>query len=76
MHTLETLAPEMSRAIQDLEAENSTLEAEAKKMLNQIQVMVSDLSDLRYGHFSQEGLSEDAIESLKRLERLCKEEQG
>lgn len=80
-HTLETLKPEIARAVEDLEQENAASEAEAERMLNEIRTRISDLSDLKYGHFSKgnsdgQGLAEEVVENLRQLEELCKEGNG
>ena len=66
----------MGHACADIEAEISTMEAEAESLLAEISTTIGDLSDPRYGHFTRasglsEDLGQDVLEAIKRLNLAC-----
>ncbi|OCK88620.1 uncharacterized protein K441DRAFT_668699 [Cenococcum geophilum 1.58] len=75
-HTGQTIIPEMGHACADIEAEISTMEAEAESLLAEISTTIGDLSDLRYGRFTRigglgEDLGQDVLGAIKRLNLAC-----
>lgn len=77
LHSLQSLLPEMQHACSSLEKETETTELETTRILGELNDVVSELSDLRYGKFNKPtGASnsavEEAIGGLKRLEDAAK----
>ena len=66
--------PALERACKDLETEIATLEAESQKSVDELNSIVGDLSDLRYGRFPKNAdgrdLSDEAIDALRDLHRV------
>jgi centromere-localized protein 2 len=66
----------MGHACADIEAEISTMEAEAESLLAEISTTIGGLSDLRYGRFTRasglgEDLGQDVLGAIKRLNLAC-----
>lgn len=76
VHTERSIVKEMNIACEHIEEEIKALEEETKKMLEDMQNTVGDLSDLRYGRFtktpgSTEEFGEEMIHNIKRLQEVC-----
>ena len=66
----------MEHACADIEAEISTIEAEAESLLAETSTAIGDLSDLRYGRYTRAGglgedLGQDVLRTIKRLNLAC-----
>ena len=67
----------MEQACNDLEADIAAAEAESETVLKELETMVGDLSDLKYGRFgkpvdSSQDLQETVLEGLRLLDKACK----
>lgn len=76
-HTLQTLIPEMQRAITALEREIEADEKESSATFAQLTTIVGGLSDLRYGKFNtvpgaDNTVAEEVVRGLNHLEDVCK----
>jgi centromere-localized protein 2 len=69
----------MEQAIEDIEEEIAELDKGIEATLADVQATIGDLSDLRYGRFSKtpgasaRDLSTEVVESLRRIQQLCKD---
>ncbi|KAL1983448.1 hypothetical protein VTN96DRAFT_10354 [Rasamsonia emersonii] len=75
-HTFPSLLSEMERACATLEREISTAEKEAAATLEELQKIVGDMSDLRYGKLNKPGVTaeefvNETIRGLRSLEDAC-----
>lgn len=75
-HTFPSLLSEMERACATLEREVSTAEKEAAATLEELQKIVGDMSDLRYGKLNKPGVTaeefvNETIRGLRSLEDAC-----
>ncbi|KUJ18229.1 uncharacterized protein LY89DRAFT_644230 [Mollisia scopiformis] len=70
-HTLNSILPELSSAIEDVEDEIRRLDEEAETLFEAMQSTVGGLSDLRYGRLANSQLKEQVLEGLERLESSC-----
>ncbi|PGH27272.1 hypothetical protein AJ80_00982 [Polytolypa hystricis UAMH7299] len=75
-HSLETLLPEMERACSHMEKEIEVTEAEAASIMTELNAVVGELSDLRYGKLNKPpGVADDivneTVKGLKKLEAAC-----
>jgi centromere-localized protein 2 len=65
----------MQEASRDLSTQIAELEEKNRQALEEVQEVVSSLSDLRHGRFAQtatgEDITEELIASLKQLEASC-----
>ncbi|WEW60835.1 hypothetical protein PRK78_006323 [Emydomyces testavorans] len=76
VHTLETLIPEMERAIVAMEKEIEMTEKESSAILSQLTATVGELSDLRYGKFNtvpgaDNTVADEVVRGLNNLEDAC-----
>ncbi|QSZ33394.1 hypothetical protein DSL72_002982 [Monilinia vaccinii-corymbosi] len=70
-HSLHSIIPALSAAVEDLEDEIQRLDAEAEELLAEMQGTVGGLSDLRYGRLANAGLREQVLEGLARVEQAA-----
>ncbi|EAS36115.3 centromere-localized protein 2 [Coccidioides immitis RS] len=75
-HTLDTILPEMQRAISAVEKEIEATEKECSSILAGITTTVEELSDLRYGKLNNLPgaditIAEDVVKGLNSLEDIC-----
>ena len=75
-HTLSSILREMDLACADLEEEIEASESETQTILQDLESTVGDLSDLRYGKFSQplgsgNAIRVDMLDGLHALEKAC-----
>lgn len=75
-HSLGTLKKELEFAQEDLDEEIDALEKEAAELLQDIRSTVGNLSDLRYGKFSQVAgvgseLGQEVVDGMRTLEQAC-----
>jgi len=75
-HALSSLLSEMENASEALQQEIATVERDATTSLQELNAIVSELSDLRYGKFNKPaGAADDvvseAIKGLRSLEDAC-----
>ncbi|KAF2017018.1 hypothetical protein BU24DRAFT_345128 [Aaosphaeria arxii CBS 175.79] len=79
-HTLQTIHPGIEEACEDIELQIAEMEGDIQKALSEVQEAVGELSDLRYGRFSQtatgEDISDEVLAALKRLEASCTDTTG
>lgn len=65
----------MQAASHDLQSQITELEEKNRQALEEVQEVVSSLSDLRHGRFAQsatgEDITEELLASLKQLEASC-----
>lgn len=71
-HTLNSIIPDLEKAIRDLESELGDLENEETNVLASVQQTVGNLSDLRYGRLGNNKLPEQVLEGLENLQETCK----
>jgi len=64
---MEAAAAALERQIQDLQNEEA-------EVLQSIQQMVGDLSDLRYGRLAYPRLSEQVLDGLRNLQAICEKQ--
>lgn len=69
---MNSILPELSSAVEDLEDEIRRLDEEAEMLLESMQSTVGGLSDLRYGKLANNQLREQVLDGLGRLESACK----
>ncbi|EEP80285.1 predicted protein [Uncinocarpus reesii 1704] len=74
--TLETVLPEMQRAIAAMEEEIETTRQEYSTILSEVTTIVGELSDLRYGKFStfpgsNDTVADEVLKGLSNLEDIC-----
>ncbi|KAI9644266.1 hypothetical protein NHQ30_007621 [Ciborinia camelliae] len=67
-HSLHSILPALSSAVEDLEDEIQRLDAEAEELVKEMQNTVGGLSDLRYGRLANGGLRAQVLEGLERVE--------
>jgi centromere-localized protein 2 len=75
-HSVASLLAEMDAACGNIEREISNVDREAEDLLKQLNTIVGDLSDLRYGKLqgpagTANNLAEEAIKGLQNLEDAC-----
>ncbi|OTB01048.1 hypothetical protein M426DRAFT_225165 [Hypoxylon sp. CI-4A] len=70
-HTLMTILPDMDEAVTDMEHEIQAIEQEEAALLESIRKDVGDLSDLRYGRFSNTKLKDEVLDGLQRIQDVC-----
>jgi len=71
-HTLSSLLSEMEAACTGLEREIAVIESETTATLAELNTIVGDMSDLRYGKLNKPGdVVGEAIKGLKSLEDSC-----
>ncbi|KAF2005070.1 hypothetical protein P154DRAFT_425015 [Amniculicola lignicola CBS 123094] len=79
-HTLQTIHPNIEEACISIEAQVASMESELQDALLDVKDVVSELSDLRYGHFpkstSGEDIRDEVLATLKRLESTCAKSAG
>ena len=80
-HTLSSVLLAMEQACADIEDEITAAEREADALFEDLQSTVGDLSDLRYGKFSQplgsgSDVRTEVLESLQGLEDTCRSAMG
>ncbi|KAI5791695.1 Cnl2/NKP2 family protein-domain-containing protein [Peziza echinospora] len=68
---LKELLAQMEDAVQELAEEERRLEEMCKSILKDMQEAVGDLSDLRYGKFSTQGIEGKVIDQLRNLAQTC-----
>ena len=77
-HTLETIVPALESACKDVDVEVAALEAEAQRHISELNAIVGDLSDLRYGRFAKDAqgrdVSDEAMDALKDLQSILARE--
>jgi centromere-localized protein 2 len=75
-HSVASLLAEMDAACGNIEREISNVDREAEDLLRQLNTIVGDMSDLRYGKLqgpagTANNLAEEAIKGLQNLEDAC-----
>jgi centromere-localized protein 2 len=75
-HSVASLLAEMDAACGNIEREISNVDREAEDLLKQLNTIVGDMSDLRYGKLqgpagTANNLAEEAIKGLQNLEDAC-----
>ena len=75
-HTLSSILREMEQACADMEEEIAASESETQTILQDLDSTVGELSDLRYGKFSQplgsgNDIRDDVLDGLQALEKAC-----
>ena len=80
-HTLSSILLAMEQACIDIEDEIKAAETEADALFENLLSTVGDLSDLRYGKFSQplgsgSDVRTEVLESLQGLEDTCRSAMG
>ncbi|KAI0384826.1 Cnl2/NKP2 family protein-domain-containing protein [Hypomontagnella monticulosa] len=70
-HTLQTILLEMDDAVADMEREIQNMEQEETTLLESIKLAVGNMSDLRYGRFSNPKLKDEVLDGLKRMQDVC-----
>jgi centromere-localized protein 2 len=71
-HTLSSLLSEMENASEALQQEIATVERDSTTTLQDLNAIVSELSDLRYGKFNKpDDVVSEAIKGLRSLEDAC-----
>jgi hypothetical protein len=73
---LKSIQPELEAACFDIEAEAAAIEDEIARVLRDMQITASSLSDLRYGKIGRtsegvDGVGKDVLEGLKGLRETC-----
>ncbi|KAF8252180.1 hypothetical protein K440DRAFT_658019 [Wilcoxina mikolae CBS 423.85] len=71
MLPLKDLLREMTKAAEDLESEEATLDNECDRILGQIRTIVGDLSDLRYGKLAASNTAEQVTREINHLVEIC-----
>ena len=66
-----SILPSLEAAIEDVSSEITVLEDEGAALIADITSIVSGLSDLRYGRFTNGKMKEEIIDSLEGLESAC-----
>ncbi|KAK5143277.1 Cnl2/NKP2 family protein-domain-containing protein [Cryomyces antarcticus] len=80
-HDIHSIRAAIAAASEDIEAELAALEGEAASILADVKTTIGDLSDLRYGRFSNPAgarreLGQEVLEGLQRVEAVCQELNG
>ncbi|KAB8288205.1 hypothetical protein EYC80_010210 [Monilinia laxa] len=70
-HSLHSIIPALSSAVEDIEDEIQRLESEAEELVAEMQNTVGGLSDLRYGRLANGGLRAQVLEGLERVEEAA-----
>ncbi|KAI2632500.1 Cnl2/NKP2 family protein-domain-containing protein [Hypomontagnella submonticulosa] len=70
-HTLLTIIPDMDDAVADMEREIQIMEQEEAALLESIKLAVGNMSDLRYGRFSNPNLKDEVLDGLQRMQDVC-----
>lgn len=68
---LKQLLQAMTAAADDLDAEFQGLDKECETMLDELKMAIGDLSDLRYGKFSNVGIDGKVVSDLENLHNTC-----
>ncbi|KAL7624164.1 hypothetical protein AAE478_005721 [Parahypoxylon ruwenzoriense] len=71
-HTLLTILPDMDDAVADLEREIQAKEQEEAALLESVKQAVGNMSDLRYGRFSNPKLRDEVLDGLEGIQDVCK----
>ena len=71
MLPLKEVLERMQHAAQDLEAEQAAIEDECDGILAELQGIVGDLSDLRYGRFATSSTVEQVSREINSLVEVC-----
>ncbi|KAK8134404.1 hypothetical protein PG984_006416 [Apiospora sp. TS-2023a] len=71
-HTLMTILPELDAAAIDMEQEVQKLEEEEAALLQSVKQTVGNMSDLRYGRFSNSNLQGEVLDGLNSIQEVCK----
>ena len=66
-----SILPSLEAAIEGVSSEITVLEDEAAALIANITSIVSGLSDLRYGRFTNGKMNQEVIDSLEGLESVC-----
>jgi centromere-localized protein 2 len=70
-HSLISILPDLEVAIEDLGRELQYLETEEARLLEAAKQTIGNLSDLRYGRFSNSQLREQVLDGLRNVEGAC-----
>ncbi|TQS36790.1 hypothetical protein Golomagni_02751 [Golovinomyces magnicellulatus] len=70
-HTLETIIPELVGAINGLSYEIQEAEEKERSIMEEMQKIIGELSDLRYGTLENPDLRDQVIERCTRLDYVC-----
>lgn len=70
-HTLNSIIPELEGATGALEAELEKLKEEEVALLESVKQTVGGLSDLRYGKFANDQITDDIMDGLKTVQEAC-----
>lgn len=71
-HTINSVIPDLERAVGEVEGELQRLEAEEAALMASVQQTVGGMSDLRYGRLANTNLPEQVLDGLADLEQTCK----
>ena len=67
-----TILPELDAAAIDMEQEVKELEEEEAALLQSVKQTVGNMSDLRYGRFSNSKLQGEVLDGLNSIQEVCK----
>ena len=56
-----------------LEADFQRIDEECNTMLKEINEIIGNLSDLRYGKFEREGMAEALVTEMENLQEVCED---
>lgn len=71
-HTINSVIPDLERAVGEVEGELQRLEAEEAALMASVQQTVGGMSDLRYGRLANTNLPEQVLDGLADLDQTCK----
>ncbi|KAI1432157.1 Cnl2/NKP2 family protein-domain-containing protein [Xylaria sp. CBS 124048] len=72
-HSLQSIIPDLDSAVADVEKDLKRLEEEASVVLESINLVAGNMSDLRYGRLSNPNLTGEVINGLRSFQETCKQ---